>query len=89
MLSILKEKGKTVPLDPYYAAQWSTLARKIKAELLLLFLYYIAKKHQLDITTILVQRLLIGWVDCSISNKILITVFKVQVQDKLKHDRVN
>lgn len=75
MLSTLRTKGKTVPLDPYYAAQWSALARKRKAGLLLLFLYYVAKKHQLDMTTIFAQRLLIGWVDCSISNKVLITAF--------------
>lgn len=64
-----------VILDPHYAAQWSALARKRKAGLLLLYLYYVAAQNQLDMTVILAQRLLEGWVSCSISNKVLIQAF--------------
>lgn len=59
----------------FYAAKWSVLARKRKAGLLLVWLYYIAAKHQLDMTIVPAQKLLQGWANYSISNKTLIQAF--------------
>lgn len=75
VLNELNQTGKITPLDPFYAAQWSSLARKRKAGLLLLCLYNVAEKHQLDMTIVFAQKLLKGWADCSISNKTLIKAF--------------
>ncbi|ENV52045.1 hypothetical protein L292_3159 [Acinetobacter junii CIP 107470 = MTCC 11364] len=71
----LQVGGKTIPHEPKYAAKWSSLARKRKAGLLLILLYYIADKHGLDMTSTLAQRLLEGWLGHSISNKLLIKAF--------------
>ena len=80
-LKELQDTGKAVLLDPRHAAKWSILARKRKAGLLLLWLYFVAEKHQLDMTIVFAQRLLEAWVGCSISNKTLIQAFGQRNRD--------
>ena len=75
ILSEALETNNGTPLEPKYAAKWSVIARKRKAGLLLLWLYYVADKHQLDMTIVLAMRMLQGWAGCSISNRTLIEAF--------------
>lgn len=75
VLSHIEKTGKIPFFEPEYGAKWSAISRKRKSGLLLLWLYYIADKESLDMTTVLAQRLLQGLAGCSISNRVLIESF--------------
>jgi hypothetical protein len=61
--------------DPSYAAQWSALARRRYCGVLLSSLYFVASVEHLDMTAVLAQRLLQGFVGRSVSNRVLIRAF--------------
>lgn len=61
--------------DSKHAAQWSAISRKRKSGIMLLALYDITIKYDLDMTTTLAQRILQGIFGSSISNGILLVAF--------------
>lgn len=61
--------------DPSHAAKWSALSRKRKSGLMLLALYDIAIRYDLDMTATLGQRICEGIFGSSVSNGVLIHAF--------------
>lgn len=61
--------------DPSHAAQWSALSRKRKSGLMLLALYELAIRYELDMTATLGQRILQGIFGSSVSNGVLLQAF--------------
>jgi len=61
--------------DPSHAAKWSALSRKRKSGLMLLTLYELSIRYELDMTSTLGNRLLLGIYGASISTNVLTQVF--------------
>lgn len=61
--------------DPNHGAQWSVLSRKRKSGLMLLTLYELATRYQLDMTATMGQRLLQGIYGISLANHTLLHAF--------------
>lgn len=62
-------------MDPQHAAQWSALSRKRKGGLMLVVLYTLAIKYDLDMTATMAHRMLQGLFGCSMSNRPLLLAF--------------
>lgn len=68
-------------IDPVYAAKWSSISRKRTTGLLIDWLVKIQLENNLDMTSVLAKKLLLGLIGRSVSNKVLIAKFATAERD--------